>query len=66
MITNDREIAESLREYLQKSRETVRKSETYQIIKRYCQDNGNWKAAARGNPRKGYQMMREKSQQASG
>ena len=56
---NDKALAQALMDFLGRPYETVRRSETYRVMRNYMESRGNWKKAPSGNPRKGYQAQQE-------
>jgi hypothetical protein len=53
-------VIEYLKTELSKQGDSFRHSPIYKLLKEELTTKGNWKAAPRGNPKKGFQAMKDR------
>ena len=56
MDMTDNELAIELQTLLDKPYETIRRTETYKVIRWWAESRGHWTHAPRGNPAKGWRL----------
>lgn len=66
MSLTDKQGIEWLKVKLQMKPNSLRHSEIYKVLRDSLTALGHWKAKPRGNPKKGYNRMKDQQQQEQG